>query len=115
MLNVNIADHKGVFCVNNEAQLLVKNKQRQKREFSNKNIAKFNRCILSESWDYVYTSDTQGAYTEFQRVIDRHFENSFPMLTFTMTYKNRHPWMTVLLRKQITEKKKIISIYTLAA
>ena len=68
---------------------------------------KFNRCILSESWDYVYTSDSQGAYTEFQRVIDRHFENSFPMLTFTMTYKNRHPWMTVLLRKQITEKKTI--------
>ena len=39
LLNVNIADHKGVFCVNNEAQLLVKNKQRQKREFSNTNIA----------------------------------------------------------------------------
>ena len=32
--------------------------------------------------------------TEFQQIINSHFDKSFKKQTFTLTYKNRYPWMT---------------------
>ena len=34
-------------------------------------------------------------------------DKSFKKHTFTLTYKNRHPWMTNLLRNKIAEKNKL--------
>ena len=50
-------------------------------------------------------SGTQEDFTEFQRLINSHFNKSFKKQTFTLTYKNRYPWMTNSLRTKITEKK----------
>ena len=36
-----------------------------------------------------------------------YFDKSFKKHTFTLTYKNRHPWMTNLLRNKIAEKNKL--------
>ena len=55
----------------------------------------------------MYYSGTQKAFTEFQGIINSYFDKSFQKQTFTITYKNRYPWMTNSLRQKIAEKNKL--------
>ena len=46
----------------------------------------------------------------FQGVIDLHLNTFFKKRTFMMNYKNRHPWMTEVLRNKIKSKNQLHSI-----
>ena len=82
-----------------------------KRSFCDRNIANFKKCILHESWDFVYESnDLQTAFSRFQGVIDLHLNTNFMKRTFTMNYKNRYPWITEALRKKIKCKNQLHAI-----
>ena len=70
LLHVNIADHKGVFCINNDSELISRNTTKSKREFNNKNIAQFNKSMIKESWDYAYSSDFKSVFSRFQQTFD---------------------------------------------
>ena len=100
-----ISDHNAIFCVLSDTT--VSNDQHSciKRNFCRKNISKFRKYLKNESWDNIYYSGTQKAFTEFQGLINLYFDKSFKKHTFTLTYKNLHPWMTNLLRNKIAEKK----------
>ena len=97
-MHVNIADHKGVFCINNDSELFSSNTTKSKREFNNKNIAQFNKSMIKESWDYAYSSDFKSVFSRFQQTVDSYFGISFPVLAYKINYKNRHPWMIEQLR-----------------
>ena len=72
LLHVNIADHKGVFCINNDSELFSRNTTQSKREFNNNNeIAQFNKYLISESRDYAYSSDFKSAFSRFQDELSR--------------------------------------------
>ena len=76
--------------------------------FSQKRIAKFKRSLYNENWVIVYSIiNAQNAFTVFQGMIDRHFKEHFKEETFTMNYKNRHPWMTQALRNSIQTKNNL--------
>ena len=107
LLHVNIADHKGVFCINNDSELFSSNTTKSKREFNKKNIAQFNKSMINESWDYAYSSDFKSAFSWFQQTFDRYFDKSFPVLAYKINYKNRHPWMTEQLRNRIKQKNSL--------
>ncbi len=108
LLHVNISDHKGLFCVNNSDTVITEKTTVVKRSFTNKNTTKFARSLNDETWQCVYNAnDSQRAFERFQGVIDQHFDTNFQMQTFTMNYKNRHPWMTNDLRKQIKNKNTL--------
>ena len=71
----------------------------EKRSFSENNIFAFNKRLTNESWDFVYELEcTQLAFTQFQGLINQHFETNFKMQSFTTDYQNRHPWMIKALR-----------------
>ena len=55
------------------------------------------------------SNDIQSAYSRFQGVLDQHLNTSFKRQTFTMNYKNCHPWMTDALQFQIKPKNKLHS------
>ena len=82
----------------------VKNVFISKRNFSKINILKFTFNIHKETWDCVHYLPVQSAFRRFLGVIVQHFENRFPKLTFTLTYKTRFPWMTPDLFHKICEK-----------
>ena len=69
-----------------------------------KNISKFRKYLTYEAWANIYYSGTQEAFTEFQEIINTHFDKSFKKEVFTLTYKNCYQWMTNSLRNKITEK-----------
>ena len=105
ILKLSISDHYAIFCISNSITPRCKNATITKRSFCDKNVHNFLCCLMSESWNFVYSaSNTQLAFTRFQGVIDRLLVNNFKMQTFTMNYKNRHPWMTEALRTQIKNK-----------
>ena len=100
-----ISDHHAVFCIldnavpqNNKENTIIK------RNFCDKNITKFSKYLMNETWDIVYTEGTQKAFTWFQGVMDLFFDNCFQKRILTMTYRNRYNWMTKKMRTQITEK-----------
>ena len=107
LLHVNIADHKGVFCINNDSELFSRNTTKSKRVFNKKNIAQFNKSLINESWEYAYSSDFKSAFSRFQQTFDRYFDKSFPVLTYKINYKNRHTWMTEQLRSRIKQKNSL--------
>ena len=55
-MHVNIADHNGVFCINNDSELFSRNATKSKRELK-KDRAQFDKSLINESWDYAYYSD----------------------------------------------------------
>ena len=108
ILRLSISDHYAVFCISKHMALSNKSGTITKRSFCDKNINTFKCRLQNESWNCVYDiSDIQSAFTRFQGAIDQHFKAVFKMQTFAMNYKNRHPWMTEALRKQIKQKNKM--------
>ena len=85
------SDHFSVFCIidcltitDNQASTLTK------RNFNNKNIAKFSRKLYNQNWNDIYNkTDAQSAFSILQRVIDQLIEDVFPEQTSTVTYKTR--------------------------
>ena len=105
ILRFSISDHYAVFCINKTINITVDKKVITKRNFSQKSISKFTKCVLDQCWISLNTLDVQKAFSWFQRrVIDLHFEEHFPKRTFTMSYKNRLPWLIEKLRTQIKDK-----------
>ena len=106
-----ISDHNAVFCVLNDTTVFNDKHAYIKRNFCKRNISKFCKFLKNELWNNIYYSGTQEAFTEFQLLINNHFNKSFNKQTFTLTYKNRYPWMTNSLRTKIAEKKIGLKIH----
>ena len=72
-----ISDHHGIFCVMNSE----KRKQNQysyvKRNFTNKSIKSFIRCLNRNKWDTIYHGDIQTAFTRFQDLFNLNFDKCF--------------------------------------
>ena len=86
ILKVSISDHYAIFAIDNFTPTKVNVSNATKRSFCNKNIENFKRCLINQSWDFVYESvDLQAAFSRFQRVIDVHFNSNFKLHTFTRT------------------------------
>ena len=101
-----ISDHNAVFCVLNDTTVFNDKHAYIKRNFCKRNISKFGTLLKNELWNNIYYSGTQEAFTEFQLLINNHFNKSFNKQTFTLSYKNRYPRMTNSLRTKIAGKKQ---------
>ena len=111
LLKTSISDHYGIFCIDNDCNLNNDKAQIVKRSCTLKNIANFKNCSQNETWDFVYLSnDIASAYQRFQGVFDQLLNSNFKKQTYTMNYKNRHPWMTGALRAQIKQNNKLHSL-----
>ena len=104
IFRLSISDHYAIFCIINTIHVRPDKHTIIRRNFNQKNICKFTKCIKNEVWIVLNSLDVQNAFSWFQRVIDLHFGENFPKRTFTMTYKNRLPWLTEKLRTQIKDK-----------
>ena len=67
--------------------------------------------VLENNHGSLNSLGVQSAFSWFQRVIDLHFGNSYPKRSFTLTYKNRLPWITEKLCTQIKDKNAMPTIF----
>ena len=102
-----ISDHHAIFCILKIEKSHNKPQTFTKRNFCDKNIARCNQCLQSETGDLVYTQDTHKGFTWFQGLVDLYFEKCFQKQIYTITYKYRYPWMTNELRANILKKNKL--------
>ena len=108
------SDHFPIFAI-------LKNVSREKNDntvvkiiFCQKNIAKFNKYLKHADWNQVYSSnDTSESYTLFHTIVNTVFNTVFPEIKYTVTYKNRYPWLTNALRKSITVKNNLSTLSVL--
>ena len=71
-----ISDHNAILCVLYDTTVSNDQNSCIKRNFCRKkNISKFCKYLKNESWDNIYYSCTQEAFTEFQGLINSYFEN----------------------------------------
>ena len=111
ILRTRISHHYAIFFISKKETLSSNNTIIKKRSFCDKYTYSFNNRLTNESWDFVYETDsTQLTFTLFHGVIDQHFEYNFKMQSFIINYKNRHPWMTQVLRTQIIRKNEMHTI-----
>ena len=113
IFRLSISDHYAIFCVNHNIHISDAKCTMIKREPTQRNISRFNKCVEKQSWISLNPLDVQGAFSWLQRVIDLHIEDNFPKRTFTMTYKNRLPWLTEKLRNQIKDKNAMHALVIL--
>ena len=106
-----ISDHYAIFGINNSIKICDDTHTIIKREFNQKNISRFIKCVGKQSWISLNSLGVQSAFSWFQRVIDLHFGNSYPKRSFTLTYKNRLPWITEKLCTQIKDKNAMHTIF----
>ena len=104
IFRISISDHYAIFCINNNIHVSDVKCTIIRREFTQKNISRFNKSVGKQSWLSLNSLDIQSAFSWFQRVIDSHIEDNFPKRTFSMNYKSRWPWLTEKLRNQIKDK-----------
>jgi hypothetical protein len=85
---------------------------KMKRDYSQKNIDKFNRLFADIDWDNVYSeNDAQNAYTSMHTKIEKIAKESFPVKIVRSVYKNRLPWLTPSMKNSITKKRKLYAHY----
>ena len=104
ILRFSILEHYAVFYISKTIKMTVDNQTITKRNFFQKDISRFIKCVKGQSWNSLDSLDVQDAFSWFQRVIDLYFEEHFSKRTVTMSYKNRLPWSTEKLRTQINAK-----------
>ena len=104
VLRISISDHYAIFCIINNSHIKAEKETKIRRNYCQKSIFRFNKCLKEQSWISLNTLDLQEAFSWFQRVIYLHIEEHFSKQTITMNYKNRLPWLTEKLRNQIKVK-----------
>ena len=71
-----ISDHNAICCVFYDTTVSNYQNSCIKRNFCRKNIKKIRKYLKNESWDNIYYSSTQEAFTEFQGLINSYFEKA---------------------------------------
>ena len=85
-----------------------------KRSFSNKNRNSFKQEIAKQKWENIYQyKDTQSAYSYLPvlEIIRLCLENKFPRVTVIKQYKDRLPWLTGELKKDVKTKNLLYLRY----
>ena len=83
-----------------------------KRDFSAKNIKKFNILLSQLNWDPVLSSnDAQISYTSLHDLVTKTANDTFPLKQVTTNYKNKLTWLTPGLKNSIKKKHALYSHY----
>jgi hypothetical protein len=79
-----------------------------KRDMSRKNMEKFKNQIDSQSWTEIMDdTNTQTAYTNFQKLFTKIFTQCFPFKKQSTPYRSNLPWLTPGLKKSINYKNRL--------
>ena len=111
ILTTDISDHFFVFGIFNNLKVKPLVNQIKKREFSQKNVSKFNKVLITSNWYNIYSLlNTQDAFSNFYITFTECFNSCFPEVTVKINYKNRNTWMSKSLIKCIEKNHKLYEL-----
>ena len=80
LCTIRSSDHFPIFTVRTSTEPIKRHIQKQKRNFSIKNISKLKKIIRAMNWQNVYSQeDAQSAFLNFQRNIIESFNACCPI------------------------------------
>ena len=105
VMKTDFSDHYSIFTFSNHKITPNITKAITRREFSERNKAKFCKALHNTSWDLLYSiEDAHDAFEYFHSVIQDLFEENFPPHNIKLNYSNKLPWITKGLRVSIKQK-----------
>ena len=81
---------------------------RYKREFKNKNISKLNKQFKKIDWNSTLNTDSVLLdFSCFFALVKDIFDSCFPQKKIKITYSNKNPWITKVLKDEIKQREKL--------
>jgi len=120
ILYSDISDHLPValHLTASVARVKQANNMSRRRTFDVNSIDKFNRCLATTDWTFVYdeilkSSDASKVYDFFFNAYKANFDNCFPEITVKKSNRMtpRHEWMTKGLMKSCVRKSNLYKKY----
>ncbi len=110
LLLTRITDHYPTFTIRTNTEFQSKPKYRKRINFSEKNKSNFMKILKKHQWEDLYQIDNAHiAFTNFYSNIKSYFDHCFPMENIKITYKNRHPWISLDIKKEIKIREELLS------
>ena len=108
LCTIRSSDHFPIFTVRTSTEPIKGPIQKQKRNFSIKNISKLKKIIKAMNWQNVYSQeDAQSAFLNFQRNIIESFNACCPIENVKVNYRNRHDWISKDIKIDIKKRERL--------
>ena len=108
LCRIRSSDHFPIFTVRTSTEPIKGPIQKQKRNFSIKNISKLKKIIKAMNWQNVYSQeDAQSAFLNFQRNIIESFNACCPIENVKVNYRNRHHWISKDIKIDIKKRERL--------
>ena len=96
------------FTIRQNMEPKIPDKYRYKREFTNKNISKLNKQFKKIDWNSTLNTDSVLLdFSCFFALVKVIFDSCFPQKKIKITYSNKNPWITNLLKDEIKQREKL--------
>ena len=113
LLISDISDHLPVFllCDNDIPKEITPNSTMFRNESPN-NIESFKSDLAIEEWlDVFHESNSNIAYTNFNKKLQTYYEKNFPLISPVKKKKAKMPWITKALLRSIHTRNKLYKAY----
>ena len=108
ILFTDISDHFPIFVIQKNKLCQGPETSQFKRIYSTAKILKFKEELGHLSWtDVLDSTDPQEAYTLFFTKLSQLYDSYFPLRRCKLTYYNRKPWPTDILKNAIKKKNDL--------
>ena len=108
VLTSDFSDHFSIFTIRQNMEPKIPDKYRYKREFTNKNISKLNKQFKKIDWNSTLNTDSVLLdFSCFFALVKDIFDSCFPQKKIKITYSNKNPWITNLLKDEIKQREKL--------
>ena len=108
VLYTDITDHFPVFYIDTSVSLSINDSIIRKRVYSDENVNKFNSRLSSTDWTSVLSAnDAQEAYSNFNDIMSKMYNECFPIREFKLGYLTRKPWLSEGMKRQIKIKNRL--------
>ena len=110
ILLADISDHYPILTLRNDSHTSNDTPTIKFRAFSERNKTRFKNSIDLEQWESVYSqANAQSAYTAFAEILNRHYNESFPLIERKQTRRDHNKWITPALKTSIRHKNRLFA------
>ena len=108
LCTIRSSDYLPIFTVRTSTEPIKGPIQKQKRNFSIKNISKLKKIIKAMNWQNVYSQeDAKSDFRNFQRKIIESFNACCPIENVKINYRNRHDWISKDIKIDIKKRERL--------
>ena len=112
IIPTDISDHFSIFTGHHIPSPVKITQNKQKRDYSQKNITKFNTQLSEINWESVLSQqDAQLAYTQMHEKITAIVDKAFPLKTVQNNYKTNLKWLSLGQKRCIKKRHELYTNY----